>query len=80
MKSKTYYQKIAEEWRQEQQGHRATSGIALIWEEKVYGWKDKLRDAAHERPNSIAVDPDSNVFIASGGDDDQGARVWVVVV
>ena len=51
----------------------------LIWEGQVYGWKDKLREACHERPNAIAVDADGHVYKADGGNDNQGAAMWVVV-
>ena len=79
MKSTTDYQKIAAEWRKKQTLNRATAGVVLIWGCEVYGWKDKLSDAAHERPNSVAVDVSGHVFIATGGDDERGARAWVVV-
>jgi hypothetical protein len=49
----------------------------LIWQGNVYGWKNSLRDAAHERPNAIAVDEQGNVFIAEGGNDYDGAKCWV---
>ena len=80
MKSTTDYQKIAAAWRKEQTLNRATAGVVLIWENKVYGWKDKLSDAAHERPNAVAVDVSGHVFIATGGDDEQGARAWVCLL
>lgn len=38
-----------------------------------------MRDAAHERPGAYAVDEAGHVFIAGGGDDDIGAKCWVVV-
>lgn len=70
---------IAKAWRLEleQQDHRASSGVVLIYAGKVYGWKDRLRDAGHERPGAVAVDTDGHEFTAEGGDDYNGAKCWV---
>lgn len=73
------YQHIAAEWRKTQPENRAKTGIVLIWDGRVYGWKDKLRDAADERPGAIAVDANGNVYRATAGTADHGARGWVVV-
>lgn len=54
-------------------------GVVLVWQGEVYGWKNKLRDALHERPGAYAVDEAGHVFIAEGGDDRSGAKCWVVV-
>lgn len=75
------YRQIATAWRQD---NAATNpayldrGVVLIWEGDVYGWKNMLRDALHERPGAIAVDKSGHVFRAEGGDDYAGARAWVV--
>ncbi|WP_445439432.1 antirestriction protein ArdR [Citrobacter portucalensis] len=71
------YEKIANTWRIANEEH-AQSGVVLIWKGEVYGWKNCLRDAQHERPGAIAVDVTGNVFIAEGGNDYDGAKVWVV--
>ena len=71
------FKKLAKEYMAENQ--RLTGGVVLIYENKVYGWKDKLRDANHERPGVIAVDSDGYVFQAQGGNDDDGASHWVVL-
>ena len=73
------YSAIAAKWRQEQPEPRAMTGVVLIWEGEVYGWKNTLRDAAHEQPGAVAVDPDGNVFKAEGGDAYNGAKCWVAV-
>ena len=31
-------------------------GVVLVFEGKVYGWKNCLRDAGHEQPGAYAVD------------------------
>lgn len=64
-------------WRAGNQDHR--DGVVLVWQGEVYGWKNCLRDAVHERPGAYAVDEGGQVFIAEGGDDQNGAKCWVVV-
>ncbi|HFF9520128.1 TPA: antirestriction protein ArdR [Serratia marcescens] len=68
---------IANKWREQNEEH-AGDGVVLIWAGEVYGWKNCLRDAQHERPGAIAVDADAHVFIAEGGNDYDGAKRWVV--
>ncbi|WP_168402998.1 antirestriction protein ArdR [Erwinia amylovora] len=68
---------IADAWRLKNQDH-ADSGVVLIWGGKVYGWKNLLRDASHERPGAIAVDTAGHVFIAEGRNDSDRAKCWVV--
>lgn len=70
---------LARKWRENQSDSRAYSGVVLVWSGAVYGWKDCLRDAAHERPDAMAVDCDGNVFRAAGGDDYNGSKCWVAV-
>lgn len=55
------------------------TGVVLIWDGSVHGWKDKLRDACHERPGAIAVDSDAHICQAQGGDDYNGAKQWVAI-
>ncbi|MEX5498360.1 hypothetical protein [Pseudomonas syringae] len=64
----------ANKWRSINQDHRG--GIVLIWQGAVYGWKDSLRDASHERPGVFAVDETGHIFIAEGGDQHDGAKGW----
>ncbi|MHC8347730.1 antirestriction protein ArdR [Pseudomonas sp. RT6P73] len=64
-------------WRAGNQDRRG--GVVLVWDGQVYGWKNCLRDAIHERPGAYAVDEDGHVFVAEGGDEYNGAKCWVVV-
>ncbi|MDI3360336.1 antirestriction protein ArdR [Lelliottia sp. V89_10] len=64
-------------YRESWPGHN--HGVVLIWEGKAYAWKNCLRDPQHERPGVIAIDADGHVFIAEGGNDDDGAKCWVVL-
>lgn len=71
--------RVARNWRlNEPESHQ--TGVVLIWDGKVYGWKNELRDASHEQPGAIAVDDAGRVFQAEGGDSYNGASAWVVVV
>lgn len=67
----------ASHWRATNKQH--LGGMVLLWEGKVYGWKDCLRNASHERPGVYAVDEEGHIFIAEGGDEYNGAKCWVVV-
>ncbi len=71
------YVDIARAWRQHNPEH-AGSGVVLIWDGKVYCWKNVLRDPQQELPGAIAVDAEGNMFIAEGGNDYDGAKCWVV--
>ncbi|MFG0449361.1 antirestriction protein ArdR [Shewanella algae] len=68
---------LAKKWRSE--NPERVGGVVLVWEEKVYGWKNKLRDPSSERPGVIAVDDEGHLFLAEGGNDDNGASVWTVI-
>lgn len=64
-------------WRAGNQEH--PSGVVLIWEGEMYGWKNELRDPASERPGAYALDKAGLVFKAEGGDQYNGAKAWVAV-
>ena len=68
---------LARQWRKENPKYQA--GVVLIWEGAVYGWKNSIRDAVHERPGAIGVDEKENIYLAEGGNDYDGAKGWVVV-
>ncbi|MBS0045138.1 antirestriction protein ArdR [Shewanella sp. M16] len=68
---------IADKWREENPDHQ--DGVVLIWQGSVYGWKNSLRDPAHEQPSAFAVDSEGHVFIAEGGNSYDGAKCWVAV-
>jgi len=67
---------IATRWRAGNLEHHG--GVVLVWQGSVYGWKNSLRDASHERPGAYAIDEAGHVFVAEGGDDYNGAKCWVV--
>ncbi|SEJ61369.1 hypothetical protein SAMN04244572_04919 [Azotobacter beijerinckii] len=67
----------ADHWRLTNQ--ERSGGVVLIWQGAVYGWKNCLRDAAHEQPGAYAVDEAGHIFIAEGGNEYDGAKCWVAV-
>ncbi|WP_447885360.1 antirestriction protein ArdR [Serratia fonticola] len=69
---------IAARWRDANPEHVA--GVVLVWQGEVYGWKNCLRDASHERPGALAVDVQGHIFEAQGGNDYDGAKCWVAAV
>ena len=68
----------AHRWRREHAKY--VGGVVLVWDGQAYGWKNALRNADHERPGAFAVDVAGHVFVAEGGNDDDGARCWVAVL
>ena len=74
---RTAMRQAAASWRVDNSKYQ--HGVVLIWEGAVYGWKNILRDASHERPGAYAVDEDGHIFIAEGGNDCDGAKAWVAV-
>lgn len=65
----------ARKWRECNQEYQG--GVVLIWQGEAYGWKNCLRDPAHEQPGAFAVDLDGHIFIAEGGTGYDGAKCWV---
>jgi hypothetical protein len=51
-------------------------GYILIFNNEIYGWRNKLRNPETEQPGSIAIDPDGKLWQATGGDPDNGAEKW----
>lgn len=51
-------------------------GVVLVWDGQAYGWKNELRDPQHERPGALAVGSDGRVWLAYGGNDQDGAKSW----
>lgn len=66
--------RIAAAWRNKSREH--SDGVVLIYDGQAYGWKNTLRDPCRERPGAYAVEADGSVFIATGGDPQNGAKRW----
>lgn len=69
--------KAADRWRR--CNPESAGGVVLAGEGRVYGWKDRLRDAHCELPGALAIDAVGHVFVAEGGSAFGGAKVWVAL-
>lgn len=69
---------IAREWREKRDLTQRDTGVVLVFDGKVYGWKDTLRDPQDERPFALAVRPDGRIFVARGGNDYDRAKNWIL--
>jgi len=69
----------AMEWRKSDQANDISrvSGVVLVYDGEAYGWKSQLRDPSHERPGAMAVDVVLGVWVAEGGNPQDGAERWV---
>ena len=65
--------KLAESYRREE---GIDGGIVLVYAGQVYGWKNELREPHQERPGALAVSARNCVWLAYGGNDQDGAKSW----
>lgn len=65
--------KLAEAYRREEV---QDDGIVLVYAGQVYGWKNELREPHQERPGALAVSARNCVWLAYGGNDQDGAKSW----
>ena len=65
--------KLAESYRREE---GQSGGIVLVYAGQVYGWKNELREPHQERPGALAVSARNCVWLAYGGNDQDGAKSW----
>ena len=65
--------KLALTYRREEQQE---GGIVLVYAGQAYGWKNELRDPQSERPGALAISADGRVWLAMGGNDQDGAKSW----
>jgi hypothetical protein len=66
---------MAAQWRQDN-GYVDKGGVIVIYRDEVQGWVNELRDPSSWRPGCIATDSDGNHWLASGGNDQDGATEW----
>ncbi len=71
-----YIRKYIKNWR-DAEGRRG--GVVLVYNGDIAGWMDKLRDPGHWCPGCLAFSERGGVWRAEGGNDYEGAHVWVVV-
>lgn len=66
---------VANAWRMGNPEHML-DGVVLVYEGRVYGWKNELRDPHQDCPGALAVDVRGRIWQAIGGNDYDGAREW----
>ncbi|WP_022957256.1 hypothetical protein [Spongiibacter tropicus] len=71
---------IADRYRKERcRDLSLTGGVIHIFNGEACGWMDKVRDPHTAMPGSILVDEQGNEWVATGGDDYNGATAWEAV-
>ena len=68
----------AKSWRIDK-GYVGKGGIIVLFKNKVQGWVNGLRDPQRWQPGCIAIDEAGNSWIASGGNDYDGANTWQTI-
>ncbi|WP_299594318.1 hypothetical protein [uncultured Microbulbifer sp.] len=68
----------AQRWR-EHNGYTGKGGVVVLFNDKVCGWMNELRDPQGWEPGCIALDEHGNQWQASGGDSYNGAERWEVM-
>lgn len=68
---------VAEKWRRSQDDERRrNTGVVRVWAGQVYGWAGELGRASTERPGALAVGARGSVWVAVGGNAENGAQSW----
>lgn len=65
----------AKVWRKEN-GYTDKGGVIVILSDEIQGWVNELRDPQHWQPGCIAIDNNGNEWIATGGNNYDGADSW----
>lgn len=66
----------AQRWRK-QFGYVGRGGVIVIFEGKVQGWVNELRNPEDWQPSCIAVDEAGHIWTAIAGDEQNGAMAWM---
>jgi hypothetical protein len=55
---------------------RVAGGVIVVCDDEIQGWVNELRDPEHWRPGCIAINENGELYLATGGDDQNGAKSW----
>jgi len=72
---------IAKKWREDNQEMNMdylNAGYVVLYSRKAVGWIRVLENPQGWCPNAIAIDVNGNEYLASGGNDYDGAREWIL--
>lgn len=69
-------QETARAWRA-RNGYIGRGGVIVVFDGLAQGWVNELRDPESWRPGCVAVDETGHSWIATGGDDQNGASTWM---
>jgi hypothetical protein len=67
---------LAFDWRQ-QYGYINKGGVVVVFEGKAQSWVNELRNPEHWQPGCVAVDDTGNAWTAVGGNEQNGAAMWI---
>lgn len=67
---------LARSWR-EKHGYVDRGGVVIVFNGVADGWVYKLRNPHHQQPGCIAVDEHGKTWTAIGGDEHNGALMWL---
>lgn len=66
----------AQEWRA-RRGYAGRGGVVIVFDSIAQGWVNELRDPEAWRPGCVAVDESGTSWLAIGGNDQDGASMWM---
>lgn len=69
---------LARQYRQGE-GSDYEGGVVIVFQDQVGGWVNELRDPQLWEPGCIAVDLEGNQWVATGGNDYDGAVRWEAI-
>lgn len=58
-------------------GYIGKGGVIMIFEGVPTAWVRQLDQAHHWCPDVIAIDEDGFAWIATGGSEEDGAKIWL---
>lgn len=66
---------LATNWR-ELKGYTGKGGVVILYFDVPTAWCEVLPEARGWAPGCVAVDEEGRTWIASGGNENDGAREW----
>ncbi len=70
-------EKLIEEAKAYREKSASDQGVVVLFNGDVAGWMNELRNPELWAPGAIAIDAESRVFIAEGGNNYDGSYRWI---